>query len=144
MKIRERLRSVLWRVPVEEEVRDELAHHIELRTEELVDRGMERSAARADTREIGVRMALGATSSGVVRDVVFHGLKPVAIGLAVGLVGALGAGNLLETQLFQIGARDPIALGSVVVLMMLIGLLATIIPAWRASLIDPATALHDH
>ena len=48
MKIKQRLRSILWRVPVEDEVRDELAHHIELRTEELVDRGMEPEAARAE------------------------------------------------------------------------------------------------
>ena len=48
MTIRKRLRSALWRVPLEDEVRDELAHHIDLRTEELVDRGMDRGAARAE------------------------------------------------------------------------------------------------
>jgi putative ABC transport system permease protein len=95
------------------------------------------------TREIGVRMALGATASEVVRSVMVHGLKPVTIGLAVGLVGALGAGKLLESQLFQIGSRDPIALGSVVAMMVTIGALAAVIPAWRASSIDPAQALHD-
>src|SRR5688500_3136153 len=54
MKIRQRLRSALWRVPVEDEVRDELTHHLDLRTEELVERGMDRTEARAEAiRQIG-------------------------------------------------------------------------------------------
>jgi predicted permease len=95
------------------------------------------------TREIGVRMALGASSGAVVRDVTIHGLKPVAVGLAIGLAGALATGKLLEGQLFEVGARDPIALASVVALMLVVAGLAAIVPAWRASAIDPARALHD-
>jgi predicted permease len=95
------------------------------------------------TREIGVRMALGASSGAVVRDVTVNGLKPVGIGLALGLAGALVTGRLLENQLFQVGARDPIALGSVVALMLIVGIVAAIVPAWRASSIDPSRALHD-
>jgi predicted permease len=95
------------------------------------------------TREIGVRMALGASSASVVRDVTIHGLKPVAVGLAVGLAGALATGKLLEAQLFEVGARDPVALASVVVLMLVVAGLAAIVPARRASAIDPSRALHD-
>ena len=71
------------------------------------------------------------------------GLTPVAIGLAIGLVGALATGRLLEGQLFEVGARDPLALASVMGLMLVVAALAAIVPAWRASTIDPARALHD-
>jgi predicted permease len=95
------------------------------------------------TREIGLRMALGASASTVVRDVTWQGLKPVAGGLVVGVGGALATGTFLEAQLYQVGARDPIALGSVVILMFGIAAVAAIVPAWRASSIDPSRALHD-
>ena len=61
------------------------------------------------TREIGVRMALGASPSRVIRQVVTHGLRPVTIGLAIGVLGALATGRLLQGQLFQVGPRDPTA-----------------------------------
>jgi putative ABC transport system permease protein len=95
------------------------------------------------TREIGVRMALGASSGAVVREVTITGLKPVAVGLTIGLLGTLATGKLLEGQLFEVGVRDPIALGSVVALMLVVAGLAAVIPAWRASSIDPSRALHD-
>jgi predicted permease len=95
------------------------------------------------TREIGVRMALGASAPSVVRDVTMHGLKPVSAGLAIGLAGALTTGKLLETQLFQVDARDPLALAAVVAVMLIVGALAAIVPAWRASAIDPSKALHE-
>lgn len=72
-----------------------------------------------------------------------QGLKPVAGGLVLGVGGALATGKLLETQLYQVGGRDPIALGSVVVLMFGIAAVAAIVPAWRASSIDPSRALDD-
>jgi predicted permease len=95
------------------------------------------------TREIGVRMALGASAATVVRNVTWQGLKPVAAGLALGAVGSLGTGRLLENQLFEVGPRDPIALTSVIGVMLLVAALAAIVPAWRASTIDPSRALHD-
>jgi ABC-type antimicrobial peptide transport system permease subunit len=95
------------------------------------------------TREIGVRMALGASSRTVVRDVTWQGLKPVTAGLGVGVIGALATGRLLEGQLYQVGARDPLALASVVVLMLIVAAAAAIVPAWRAATIDPSRALHD-
>ena len=60
------------------------------------------------TREIGVRMALGASKRDVVRMMSLHGLKPVVIGLTVGFVGAIGATRLLQNQLFEVGPRDPL------------------------------------
>ncbi len=95
------------------------------------------------TREIGVRMALGASAGTVVRNVTWQGLKPVASGLALGAVGSLATSRLLENQLFEVGPRDPIALTSVVGVMLLVAAFAAIVPAWRASTIDPSRALHD-
>jgi putative ABC transport system permease protein len=95
------------------------------------------------TREIGLRMALGASTSGVIRQMTLHGLKPVAVGLCAGLVGALAAGRVLEGQLFDTGARDPIAIGSVVVLLLVVSALASIVPAWRAASVDPSSALRE-
>jgi predicted lysophospholipase L1 biosynthesis ABC-type transport system permease subunit len=95
------------------------------------------------TREIGVRLALGAPSGAVIRQMVAHGLAPVAVGLAVGLVAALAAGRLLEGQLFQVSARDPLTLGAAAALLLLVATLAALLPAWRATGIDPAKALHD-
>jgi ABC-type antimicrobial peptide transport system permease subunit len=95
------------------------------------------------TREIGLRMALGASAVDVVRQVVVQGLKPVSIGLVIGAVGALAAGRFLQGQLFEVGARDPLAIGSVMLLMLVVAVLAGIAPAARASRIDPSTALHE-
>lgn len=95
------------------------------------------------TREIGLRMGLGASAGDVVREVTVHGLKPVSIGLIVGLIAALLVGRVLEDQLFEVGARDPIAMGSVVALMLAVAVLAGIIPAARAARIDPSKALHE-
>jgi putative ABC transport system permease protein len=95
------------------------------------------------TREIGVRMALGATSSQVVRQVVGHGLRPVAAGLLLGVAAALAVSGLLRGQLFQVSPRDPITLALVVMLLLGVAVVAALIPARRATTIDPARALHD-
>ena len=93
-------------------------------------------------KEIGLRMALGASAGEVVRQVTIHGLKPVTLGLMVGLLLALLTGRLLQGQLFEVGARDPIALGAVVLLMLLVAIFAGLIPATRAARIDPSQVLH--
>ena len=85
------------------------------------------------TREIGVRMALGASPAAVVRQMVAHGLAPVMIGLVAGLGGAIAAGRLLEGQLFQVSARDPVTLGAAAVLLLLVATVAALVPARRAS-----------
>ena len=95
------------------------------------------------TREIGVRMALGASVSSVVAMMSAHGLKPVIAGLAIGFGGAIAATRLLQSQLFQVGPRDPIALVGTAMLLLVVAAAAAAIPAWRATLIDPSTALRD-
>lgn len=94
-------------------------------------------------REIGVRMALGASARGVIGHMTLQGLRPVVVGLAVGMLGALVTGRWIEQQLFQVGARDPLALGVVAVLLLVVATLAALVPAWRAASIDPATTLRD-
>ncbi|MFP5379174.1 MAG: ABC transporter permease, partial [Vicinamibacteria bacterium] len=94
------------------------------------------------TREIGVRMALGASAATVVRQIALHGLAPVVAGLAVGTAGALATGRFLESQLFQVGTFDPVSIGVVLALMLVVAAVAAIVPARRAARIDPATALH--
>jgi predicted permease len=95
------------------------------------------------TREIGVRMALGASAPDVVKQITKHGLRPVLCGLVVGAAGALAAGSILEPQLFKVGARDPVSLTVVAGLLLVVASCAAIVPAWRAASIDPARALHD-
>src|SRR5690606_22851876 len=84
------------------------------------------------THEIGLRMALGAPASTVVRQVTLQGLAPVGLGLLAGLAGAVGVGRVIESQLFQVEAGDPLVLAGVVLLMLLSALAATGLPAWRA------------
>jgi predicted permease len=95
------------------------------------------------TREIGVRMALGASARDVVAIMSAHGLKPVMVGLAIGVAGALATTRLLQNQLFEVGPRDPITLVATAGLLLVIGGAAAAIPAWRATRIDPSSALRD-
>ncbi len=95
------------------------------------------------TREIGVRMALGASAADVVRQVTVHGLTPVSLGLIAGVLSALAVGRVLQGQLFEVSARDPIAIGSVALLMLVVALAAGVVPAVRAARIDPSQALHE-
>lgn len=98
-------------------------------------------AVAARRREFGVRAALGAAPLRLMRGVVDGGLRDVAIGLCVGLIAALGASRLLERFLFEIGPADPAALAVTVVALLLAGLLATVLPALRASRQSPMQAL---
>ena len=95
------------------------------------------------TREIGVRMALGASAGDVIRIMSAHGVKPVVAGLALGVLGALGTTRLLQNQLFEVGPRDPLTIGGTALLLLIIGAAAAAIPAWRATRIDPSTALRE-
>jgi putative ABC transport system permease protein len=93
------------------------------------------------TREIGVRMALGERSGSILRSVLWQGLRIAAIGVAVGLAGALTLSRTLEAFLFQIRATEP---STYIISALTLGLIAAIacaIPAWRASRIDPLRAL---
>ena len=93
------------------------------------------------TGEIGVRMALGAQTMDVLRLVVTQGMKPVIFGLIVGLAAALALGRLLTSQLYQVSAHNPLLLTGTAVILALAALLACLLPARRASLVNPVEAL---
>ncbi len=92
-------------------------------------------------RELAIRMALGATAADVVRLVAGHGLVTAGIGVAIGLAGALAAARLLDAVLFEVRATDPLTFASVALLLCVVALLASLLPALRAARIDPARTL---
>ena len=94
------------------------------------------------TREIGIRVALGARREGVAALVVRQGMTPVVAGIALGVVGALIAGRLIEAVLYDVQTRDPIVIAAAAGLMAVVALGAAAVPALRASGIDPARVLH--
>jgi len=93
------------------------------------------------TGEIGVRMALGAQTRDVLRLIVNQGMKPVVIGLAIGLASAFALGRLITTQLYQVSAYNPALLGGATILLAATALFACLLPARRASMVDPVQAL---
>lgn len=93
------------------------------------------------TGEIGVRMALGAQAGEVVRLILRQGMTPVVFGLVVGLAAALALGRLIASQLFQTSAYDPMLLAVTLAILGVAALLACLIPARRASLVNPVEAL---
>jgi ABC-type antimicrobial peptide transport system permease subunit len=93
------------------------------------------------TGEIGVRMALGAQTRDVLRLVVNQGMKPVVIGLAIGLVAAFALGRLITAQLFGVSAHNPALLGGATIALAAIALVACLLPARRAAMVDPVQAL---
>ena len=93
------------------------------------------------TREIGVRMALGAQRSDVLRLVMGHALRLVLIGAAIGLAVALVSSRALQAMLYRVGAFDVPTLAGVTFLLAAVALLASYIPALRAMRADPMIAL---
>lgn len=93
------------------------------------------------TREIGVRMALGATAAAVLRQVVSQGVKVVLIGVVIGIVAAVTSTRLLSTLLFGVKAVDPVVFTVMSLIMLGMGVLASYMPARRASTVDPIIAL---
>jgi len=98
-------------------------------------------SAAQRTREIGIRMALGARRGDVLKLVLGHSLLLIGGGLVVGLGGSLALTRFIESQLWGITANDPVTFVSVSLLLLLVALMATYIPARRASLVDPMVAL---
>lgn len=94
-------------------------------------------------REIGIRVALGSGVQRVFRMVLREGAAIVGIGLALGIAGAFALGRLIESQLYGVGVTDPLVLSGVVAVLALVGLVACLIPARRATRIDPVVALQD-
>jgi len=93
------------------------------------------------TQEIGLRMALGADRGQVHRLVVRQALVPVAIGAVVGAGGAVAVSRGLEQMLFEITGTDPFTLVSVGVTLVLVAVVASWVPAFRAARLDPVEAL---
>jgi predicted permease len=93
------------------------------------------------TREIGVRMAVGASAGKVVRMVLASALRTVAVGLCIGTVGALAGGRLIASQLYGVSARDPLTFMAIAGLLGVVAIAASGIPALRAARIDPMAAL---
>jgi putative ABC transport system permease protein len=91
--------------------------------------------------ELGVRIALGARSPDVVRLVVGHGLRVALVGIGLGLVIAFSVARWVEPLLFEQSAKDPIVFGAVAVLLLLVALVASGVPALRASRADPNSVL---
>jgi putative ABC transport system permease protein len=98
-------------------------------------------AAEQRTREVGIRMALGARRAGVLGLVLRQSVRPVAGGLAAGLLGALVLPRALAPLLFGIEPGDPVTLLAVCLTMGAIALVATLVPARRATRVDPAAVL---
>jgi putative ABC transport system permease protein len=93
------------------------------------------------TREIGVRMAIGAGHAQILCLVIGNGIAWALPGIAIGLLGALALSRVLETLLFGVGPRDPITFSAVGVMLALVAMLACYVPAARATRIDPMRAL---
>jgi len=98
-------------------------------------------AVACRTRDIGLRIALGAFKADVMRWVFAHGMRPVLIGLGAGLIGVVAIANALRSLLFEIAPADPLSLGSVVLVLLLSSGLACYLPARRAAAMDPMIAL---
>lgn len=100
-------------------------------------------AVRRRIREIGIRMALGASHSDVLMMVVTEGLKPILLGVAIGLAAALALGRVLSSLIYGVRPGDPLTFLTVAVLLVVVGALATAIPAYRATRVEPIRTLRD-
>ena len=94
------------------------------------------------TPEIGVRMALGASPASVIRLVVNEGLRVAVIGILLGVVVAVAAGRMIQSLLFGVSTSDPLTYAGVVATLLSMAVIASILPAWHASRVEPVTALH--
>jgi len=93
------------------------------------------------TPEIGIRLALGAQRSTVVGMIVGQGALLTGLGIVIGLIASLVLTRLMDSMLYGVQASDPLTFGAVTILLILVALLACYLPAWRASRVDPMTAL---
>lgn len=103
--------------------------------------GVMSSAVRQQTRDIGVRVALGAAPRDVYRLVMSEALWVIGAGAGIGLLGSAVGGRFLAAQLFDISSVDPLALGGASVLLLAIGMTAALLPARRATRVDPVCVL---
>ncbi len=95
------------------------------------------------TREIGIRMALGARAGEVIRLVLQRSLVPIGAGIVAGMAGSLAASRLLTALLYRVEPGDPVVLGAIVMLLGASAVAACLIPARRAASVDPLVVLRD-
>ena len=93
------------------------------------------------TREIGIRVALGSTRSGVLKLVLREGFQLVAIGLVLGMIGAASLQKAVSSEIYGLRPLDPLVLASVMALLAIVALAACAVPARRAMRVDPMVAL---
>jgi putative ABC transport system permease protein len=96
---------------------------------------------RGRSREIGIRRALGARTSDVLRLVIVEGMSPVLVGVAAGTIAALASGRVMRTLVFGVSASDPATLAAVGATLALVALMASLVPAYHASRLDPVKTL---
>jgi putative ABC transport system permease protein len=93
------------------------------------------------TRELGMRMALGADATAILRLVISRGLRLTAVGIVIGVIAAILLTRLMGNLLYKVSPRDPIAFVSALLILIVVALTACLFPAWRATRIDPVRAL---
>ena len=98
---------------------------------------------RRRVREIGIRMALGASHEDVIRMILADGLKPILIGVVLGLAAALALSRVVSSLIYGVRATDPLTFAAVALLLLLVGIFATILPAYRATRIEPIRILRE-
>jgi predicted permease len=96
---------------------------------------------RRRSREIGIRRALGARTSDVLRLVIVEGMSPVLVGVAAGTIAALASARVMSTLVFGVSASDPLTLAAVGATLALVALMASLVPAYRALRLDPVNVL---
>jgi putative ABC transport system permease protein len=98
---------------------------------------------RRRVREIGIRMALGASHTDVLKLVVVDGMKPILIGIAIGVAVSVALGRLVVSLIFGVKPTDPLTFISVALLLIIVGLVANTLPAFRATRVDPTRTLRE-
>jgi putative ABC transport system permease protein len=101
-------------------------------------------SVQQQTKDIGVRMALGADKHTILAMILRQGLLPAFIGVAAGLAGAFGATRFLENLLYGVKSADPTSFFGVAAILSMVALLAVLIPARRAVSLDPVAALRSN
>jgi predicted permease len=96
---------------------------------------------RGRSREIGIRRALGARTSDVLRLVIVEGMSPALVGVAAGAIAALASARVIRTLVFGVSASDPVTLAAVGATLAFVALIASLVPAYRALRLDPAKSL---
>ena len=96
---------------------------------------------RGRRREIGIRTALGARTTDVLRMVIAEGMSPALVGIAAGTIAALASATVMKTLVFGVSASDPLTLAAVGATLALVALMASLVPAYRALRLDPVKVL---